>query len=314
MDSLTITTRAELVTTPGLDLVIGAWLADLDDTTADTRATYGRLAGRFARWHAGQGGPVTGSGVRAWLASVGGAPSTRNLHLAALRSFCQWATRAGHLASDPTAGVKGARRKGARMHKRDAFSPAEVRAMLELCQADPRPAGARDGAVLAMMVYMGLRTVEVERADVGDIGQHAGRRVLWIRGKGAEDSPTPGVMSDACFAYVRRWLDVRPGAIDAGPLVTTLAGPAGPAGGRLARRTIRAIIEGRKAAANVDTSSGRRVTAHSLRHSAVTRVLTSGGTLRQAQALARHASISTTEVYLHELDRYADAPEDLVTW
>lgn len=315
MTELTVTNRAELATTTGLDAVIGAWLADLDDTTADTRLTYGRMAGRFARWHAAAGGgPVTGSGVRAWLASVGGAPATRNLHLAALRSFCRWALRSGHLDADPTEGVRGARLKGAKLHKRDAFTPAEVGRMLELCQLDPRPVGARDGAVLALMAFMALRTVEIERADVGDVGTHAGRRVLYIRGKGAEDAPVPGVVPDPCWRYVERWLAVRPGAADVGPLVTTLAGPAGPGGGRLSRRTIRAIIEGRKAAAEVDTSRSRKVTAHSLRHSAITRVLTRGGTLRQAQALARHASLSTTEVYLHELDRFADAPEDLVTW
>lgn len=305
---------AELVPRAALADVLGAWLADLDDTTADTRATYGRMARRFLAWHAGRGGVVDGAAVRAWIADVGGAPATRNLALAGLRSFCAWAVRSGHLPTDPTAGVRGARRRGGRLHKRDAFSPAEVARMLASCESDPRPAvGARDGAVLALMSFAALRTVEVERADVGDVGHHAGRRVLWIRGKGAADAPTPGVLTDACWRYVARWLDVRPGD-DGGPLLTTLDGPAGPAGGRLSRRTIRAIIEARKAAAGVDVSAGRRVTAHSLRHAAVTRVLTAGGTLRQAQALARHSSVATTEVYLHELDRFAAAPEDLVTW
>lgn len=315
MDELTITTRAALVERSTLADVLGAWLADLDDTTADTRATYGRLAGRFIDWHqAGGGGPVTGPHVRAWLADVGGSPATRNLHLAALRSFCRWALRAGHLAADPTEGIRGARRKGAALHKRDAFTPGEVRALLDACQADQRPAGARDGAILALMAFGALRTVEVCRADVGDLGTYRGRRVLWIKGKGAEDAPTPGVVSDGCWRYLARWLELRPGPANAGPLVTALPGPAGPGGGRLARRTVRAIIAGRMGEAGIEADPGRRVTAHSLRHSAVTRVLVAGGTLRQAQALARHASLSTTQTYLHELDRYADAPEDLVTW
>lgn len=310
---VTIDRPAELVTRDALADVLGVWLADLDDTTADTRATYGRLAGRFFDWHqADGGGPVTGARVRRWLASIGGAPATRNLHLAALRSFCRWAVRSGHLPADPTDGVTGARHRGAKQHKRDAFTPAEVAAMLDACARDDRPAGARDGAVLGLMAYMALRTVEVERADLADLGTARGRRVLWIHGKGAADAPTPGVVTDACWRVLARWLDVRGDA--PGPLITTLDGPKGPAGGRLARRTIRAIIDGRKADAGILPDAGRRVTAHSLRHAAVTRVLTAGGTLRQAQSLARHANLATTQVYLHELDRYADAPEDRVTW
>lgn len=184
--------------------------------------------------------------------------------------------------------------------------------MLDACARDDRPAGARDGAVLGLMAYMALRTVEVERADLADLGTARGRRVLWIHGKGAADAPTPGVVTDACWRVLARWLDVRGDA--PGPLITTLDGPKGPAGGRLARRTIRAIIDGRKVEAGILPDAGRRVTAHSLRHAAVTRVLTAGGTLRQAQSLARHANLATTQVYLHELDRYTDAPEDRVTW
>lgn len=313
-----------VITTAGADLaraadfgpVLGAWLADLTDTTDDTRATYGRLAGRFKTWHERRGGgPVTGACVRLWLASIGGAPATRNLHLAALRSFCRWAVRTGNLPTDPTDGVAGARQRGGAAHKRDAFTPAEVRAMLDACEADGRPYGARDGAVLALMSYAALRTVEVCRADVGDVGTYHGRRVLWIRGKGAADSPTPGVLSDACWRAVRRWLDVRPGPADSGALITALDGPAGPGDGRrMDRRTVRALIVRRMREAGIAADAGRLVTAHSLRHAAVTRVLTAGGTLRQAQALARHANLTTTERYLHELDRYGAAPEDLVTW
>lgn len=312
-DLVVIEPRAALAPRADIGAVLEAWLEDLDGTTPDTRATYGRAAGRFVTWHESRGaGPVTAADVRAWLASVGGAPATRNVHLSAVRSFMRWAVREGHLDADPTAGMRSARVGS--MHKRDAFTPAEVRAMLDVCEADTRPVGARDGAVLALMSYAALRTVEVVRADVGDVGTYQGRRVLWIHGKGAADTPTPGVLTDACWRAVRRWLDVRPGPADAGPLLTALGGPAGPGGGRLARRTVRAIIAGRMRQAGIEAGAGRRVTAHSLRHAAVTRVLTGGGTLRQAQALARHANLATTERYLHELDRYASAPEDLVTW
>lgn len=296
----------ELAPSVDLGAVVGAWLADLEpDTTADTRRTYARLVGRFVDWHIVRG-PVDGAAVRAWLADVGGSPATRNLHLASLRSFTQWAQRAGHIPTDPTAGVKGARRKGtSRRHKRDALSASEVRAMLEACE--DTPTGRRDAAVIALMAYLGLRTVEVQRADVSDVGRHSGRRVLLIRGKGSAGEPLPGVLDGEAWAIVRRWLDVRPGDPQSGPLLTTIHG------GRLSRRTIRHAVKRRMAEAGI-VGPDRMVTTHSLRHTAITQVLLAGGTIRQAQALARHASVTTTEVYAHELDRMADAPEDLISY
>lgn len=46
-----------------------------------------------------------------------------------------------------------------------------------------------------------------------------------------------------------------------------------------------------------------RITAHSLRHTAVTLALLAGATVQEAQAMARHSSINTTMIYAHNIDR-----------
>lgn len=58
--------------------------------------------------------------------------------------------------------------------------------------------------------------------------------------------------------------------------------------------------------------SSARLTAHSLRHTAVTFALLGGASVQQAQAMARHASISTTMIYAHNLDRMAAGAEHSV--
>lgn len=46
-----------------------------------------------------------------------------------------------------------------------------------------------------------------------------------------------------------------------------------------------------------------RITAHSLRHTAITLSIKGGASLQQAQAMARHTDPKTTLVYFHNLAR-----------
>ena len=47
-----------------------------------------------------------------------------------------------------------------------------------------------------------------------------------------------------------------------------------------------------------------RLTAHSLRHTAVTLALiANGGNIQEAQQFARHANIATTQIYAHNLEK-----------
>jgi integrase/recombinase XerC/integrase/recombinase XerD len=77
-------------------------------------------------------------------------------------------------------------------------------------------------------------------------------------------------------------------------------------GARLTTRTLRRIIKGRLQAIGIDSD---RLTAHSLRHTAIILSLKAGATIQEAQALARHANINTTLIYAHNIDRIKQAPE-----
>lgn len=52
-----------------------------------------------------------------------------------------------------------------------------------------------------------------------------------------------------------------------------------------------------------------RITAHSLRHTAVTFALLGGASVQDVQQMARHADISTTMIYAHNLDRMSAKAE-----
>ena len=77
-------------------------------------------------------------------------------------------------------------------------------------------------------------------------------------------------------------------------------------GERLTTRSISRIVKDRLQASGLDD---RRLTAHSLRHTAVTFSLIGGASIQEAQTLARHSDINTTLIYAHNLERIAKAPE-----
>ena len=71
-------------------------------------------------------------------------------------------------------------------------------------------------------------------------------------------------------------------------------------GGRMTTRSISRIAKQAMREQGIDSP---RLTAHSMRHTAVTLALLGGATVQETQAMARHASVTTTMRYAHNLDR-----------
>ena len=76
-------------------------------------------------------------------------------------------------------------------------------------------------------------------------------------------------------------------------------------------RSIRRIV---KRAYRLAGVRGAGKTSHSLRHSAITSAIRHGAPLPKVQSMARHASLNTTMIYYHELDRVEDPAEGYVRY
>jgi len=59
-------------------------------------------------------------------------------------------------------------------------------------------------------------------------------------------------------------------------------------------------------------SISSRLTAHRLRHTAITLALRGAASLQQAQAMARHTDPKTTMVYVHNMERVQDGAEKYI--
>ena len=102
-------------------------------------------------------------------------------------------------------------------------------------------------------------------------------------------------------------MKTRPTAKGQQPLFSSLSNNS--KGQRLSPKSISSIVKHRLIDAGYNSD---RLTAHSLRHSAVTISLIGGLPLEEVQQFARHKNISTTQIYAHNLERAKNRSEDTI--
>ncbi|MGN0038609.1 MAG: tyrosine-type recombinase/integrase [Coriobacteriales bacterium] len=292
------------------EALIERFLAEAD-IAASTKGSYRRALRLFFRWHGERGGGgVSRADILAFkndqLSRV--KSNTAGTYLVSVRSFFKWADSVG-LHSNVTSGVKGTKR--VRGHRRDALTPAQVSRVLSVLKGDTLQA-KRDYAIFNLLARTGLRTVELFRARIIDLRNQGGQTVLLVMGKGRQERDDLVVITPATEGPLRDYLAMRRAAgVDAclpeSPLFASLSNKT--CGQPLSTRSLREIVKGAMRKAGIDDP---RISAHSLRHTAITLALLGGASITQAQALARHTDVNVTLGYSHALDRMANAPEHLV--
>lgn len=281
--------------------------ADQLDASDKTRETYVRALRQYRAYLEECGvDPLAATretvvSYKRHLSASGRAASTVNGYLTAVRSFYAW-TEATRLYPNVAAGVKGQRTSAG--GSKEALTLQQARRLLDAGTRGDDLKGLRDFAMVNLMARRGLRTVEIARANVGDIKQVAGEAVLYVQGKGYADKGEFVVLGDDCLKPIYEYLDARGRCADDAPLFAATGNR--NAGGRMTTRSISRVAKERMAACGMNSA---KLTAHSLRHTAVTFALLGGATVQEAQAMARHASVSTTMIYAHNLDRMSAAAE-----
>ena len=221
-------------------------------------------------------------------------PATVQTYIIAIRQFFKWTEIEG-IYPDIADHVKGA--KVDREHKKDYLTSAQVKAVMQSIDRTTEQ-GIRDYAVLALMFTAGLRTVEVSRANIEDLRTAGDQTVLYIQGKGKAEKADFVRIAPAVEQAIRAYLKTRKNTKAGDPLFVSTSNNG--AGSRLSTRSISGIVKGHLIDAGYDSD---RLTAHSTRHTAVTLALLGGQTLEAVQQFARHASIATTLIYSHHLDK-----------
>ena len=227
-------------------------------------------------------------------------PATVSGYLTAVRKFFSW-LESKHVHPNIAENVKGMKKpKG---HRRDCLTPQQVRKALDEIDTSTLK-GKRDYALFNLLVRTGLRTVEVARAEVGDIRQESGQAVLWIKGKGRAEKDDFVLLTEGSLEPIREYLSERGDHDEDDALFISVSNR--NYGGAMTTRSISRVIKKILKKINLDSE---RYTAHSLRHTAITLAIKNGASLEQAQAMARHSDPKTTMTYFHNVDRIEDGAE-----
>lgn len=155
--------------------------------------------------------------------------------------------------------------------------------------------GKRLHAMYLLAVTAGLRTIELERANVKDLEIKGGNACLYVWGKGHTEADSKKPLAPEVYEAIKDYLNSRTDRPTANsPLFVSTGNRSG--GKRIAARTISAMLKKAMQTAGYDSE---RITAHSLRHTAGTNVMNISGDLYTTQKYMRHSNPATTEIYLH---------------
>lgn len=278
-----------------------------------TRAAYGRAFQRFASWCTAESPPlplerITPPAIAAYLAELeaaGLSVASRKLHLAALRHWLDWLCQRGVLPFNPAASVR-APKLVVREGKTPVLEREQARRLFDSIGDDI--VGLRDRALLAVMLFGFVRVSAVCRMQVRDYEDAGGDASLLLHEKGGRERRIP------CHHMAREYLRayMAAGGIEAGsraPLFRTARGRTALLTDKPMRRTdVLAMVKRRCTAAGLPSS----ICNHSFRATGITIHQENGGRLEDAQELAGHADMRTTQLYNRKMRKVARAEVERV--
>ena len=215
---------------------------------------------------------------------------TQQQLIGAVRGWCKWLTREGHIPANPAADLEMPRMP--RSLPRTLLSVDQVRQLMGQPDVEGLT-GVRDRAMLELLYGTGMRRSELMNLQLGDVDLT--QATVFIRqGKGRRDRYVP--MGQSARHWVARYAaEVRP--MLTGQVQDTQSGWTlflTDYGEPFEQNRLSGMVAGHLRRIGVEHGS-----CHALRHACATHMLEAGAELRYIQVLLGHADLSTTQIYTH---------------
>ena len=215
------------------------------------------------------------------------APITANTMLVALRQVLRFCWRDKSLLYEDFLRLSDVDSiKGEAPPRGRALGEAELERLYGACAADASPAGARDGAAIALAHAAGLRCAEIVGLDMADILDPATGELL-VRGKGGTVS---GASLGAGAVWLQAWLALR--GDEAGAVLLHVLARGRIVRHRLSPPAVFGILAKRAKQAGI-----KDVSPHCLRKTFATSLFRAGFDHVMVMRSLRHRDIRSVRIY-----------------
>jgi site-specific recombinase XerD len=230
-------------------------------------------------------------------------PATIRRKLSAVSSLYEYMCERNAVINNPATGVKRPK-EGANEGKTPALSDDQARALLEAPRTDTWQ-GKRDRAMLAVLLYHGLRASEMCSLRIKDYADRRGIKTLVVHGKGSKLRYLP-VHPKAAAAVVEYLAACEHAGDENAPLFIPSPERSERATPML-RQRVRELVKRYSKGLELPKGSAR---PHALRATAATNALEHGADIAKVQDWLGHANPGTTRLY----DKRKDRPEESPTF
>jgi site-specific recombinase XerD len=201
-------------------------------------------------------------------------------YLTIVHIFYQWCSL-NNIHDEITLGIKPPRYDNS--YKKYPLTIKQVEDLFKAMDLTTKT-GKRDKAMIRLMIWNGLRRIEIGRINIGDIDNG----LIYIRGKGRIRKEESVDINDSVMDDINDYLVTRDNVSDDQPLFTNRFG------NRISLDMISRIVKNYLKLIGLDS---KYYTCHSLRHTTATLLLESGTPIEDIKWILRHRSINTSLLY-----------------
>lgn len=223
-------------------------------------------------------------------------PNTVNSYMIAVRNFYDW-LEYEDITKNITKKIKGI--KIGEEHKRESLTEEQVKLVLDNTK------DIREKTLFSLLISCGLRANEIVNIELKDFKEKQGNICLYVLGKARDYKQDFVIIPKELFDLIKEYVS----EFNITDYLFTSTSNHNT-NGKLTTKTIRLMIKNMFKRVGI---VGDEYCCHSCRHTFATLSLINGEDIREVQQAMRHHSISTTQRYLHDLDRLNNKCSNVVS-
>lgn len=274
------------------------YVNELQRRNPETRGTYERTLREFMRWVRLEPElECSAKEVERYkkflLTKRKLSPVSVTMYLSSVRKFFDYLMSRGVLTSNPSREVKGG--APGSQHSRKSISIQEVQSLIQAIERKDE-IGFRDFAIVRMMLSCGLSEIELIRADIGDLTTKKGTMSIALQMKGMTKKERVIALPTDVKESLKSYLVFRTNAKEDDPLFMSAGNRT--RGQRMTSRGIRERINFYLEKAGVKNGEARRITALSLRLTAIRTMVQQGASVEEIKKKFHIVKEITVKKYL----------------